>query len=309
MMLRVQDARGGSQRIHRRINAQRGDVARQVGGGVQVREGRGGSRVGVIVGGHVDGLHRRDGALLGGSDALLQFAHFGGQVGLVTDGRRHAAEQRRNFRARLREPENVVDEEQHVLMPELGATTAVPCEIRATRRAAVDRSCQQFSDRLLAQDLPSNTQIEPSQHCGRQFANSGTARPWTGWKRLDLYPLSRMSASLGRQLWQRSGEAARGGALRFRGAPPRLAVGTERGPGTPRQPLRAQPRADRSPRVGASRPADAGRTPVRARLLADSWRAGFRFRGGCPDTAMRCSPVAMAFRIRTPREAASTVSY
>ena len=53
--------------------------------------------------------------LLGRSDALLQFAHFARQVRLITDGRRHAPQQRRNFRARLREAENVVDEEQHVL--------------------------------------------------------------------------------------------------------------------------------------------------------------------------------------------------
>ena len=37
------------------------------------------------------------------------------QLRLVADGRRHAAEQRRHFRARLREAENVVDEQQHVL--------------------------------------------------------------------------------------------------------------------------------------------------------------------------------------------------
>ena len=114
-MLRIENARGGGQRIDGGINAQRGDVAREVGGGVQVREGRGRRGIGVVVGGHVDGLHGRDRALLGGGDALLQFAHFGGQVGLVSDGAGHAAEQRRNFRAGLREAENVVDEEQHVL--------------------------------------------------------------------------------------------------------------------------------------------------------------------------------------------------
>ena len=43
-----------------------------------------------------------------------KFADFGVQVRLVTDGRRHAAQQRRNFRAGLHEAENVVDEEQHV---------------------------------------------------------------------------------------------------------------------------------------------------------------------------------------------------
>ena len=48
-------------------------------------------------------------------DALLQLAHLGQQRRLVADGRRHAAEQRRHFRPGLREPEDVVDEEQHVL--------------------------------------------------------------------------------------------------------------------------------------------------------------------------------------------------
>ena len=72
-------------------------------------------RVGVVVGGHVDRLHRRDRALLRRGDALLQLAHLGQQRRLVADGRRHAAEQRRHFRARLREAEDVVDEEQHVL--------------------------------------------------------------------------------------------------------------------------------------------------------------------------------------------------
>ena len=115
MMLRIENARGGGQRIDRGINAERGDVAREVGGGVEVRERRGRSGIGVIVGGHVDGLHGRDRTLLGGGDALLQFAHFGGEVGLVAHGAGHAAEQRRDFRAGLREAENVVDEEQHVL--------------------------------------------------------------------------------------------------------------------------------------------------------------------------------------------------
>src|ERR1035437_4361977 len=90
----IQNARGGSQRVDGGVNAQRGDIAREVGGGVEVGEGGGGGGVGVIVGGHVDGLHGGDRALVGGGDALLQFAHFGGQVGLVSDGARHAADQR-----------------------------------------------------------------------------------------------------------------------------------------------------------------------------------------------------------------------
>ena len=72
-------------------------------------------RVGQIVGRHVDRLHRGDRALLGRRDALLQRAHVGRQGRLIADRRRDAAEQRRHFGARLREAEDVVDEEQHVL--------------------------------------------------------------------------------------------------------------------------------------------------------------------------------------------------
>ena len=77
-------------------------------------EGRRRRRVGVVVGGHEDGLQRRDRALLGRGDALLQPGHLGRQVGLVADRRRHPAEQRRHLRAGLGEAEDVVDEEQHV---------------------------------------------------------------------------------------------------------------------------------------------------------------------------------------------------
>ena len=50
-----------------------------------------------------------------GGDALLQRAHVGRERRLIAHRRRNAAEQRRHFRARLREAEDVVDEEQHVL--------------------------------------------------------------------------------------------------------------------------------------------------------------------------------------------------
>ena len=53
-------------------------------------------------------------AAVGGGDALLQLAHLGRQRGLVADRARHAAEQRRDLGAGLREAEDVVDEEQHV---------------------------------------------------------------------------------------------------------------------------------------------------------------------------------------------------
>ena len=65
--------------------------------------------------GHVDRLDRRDRAALGRRDALLQLAHLGRQRRLVPDGRRHAAQQRGDLGAGLREPEDVVDEQQDVL--------------------------------------------------------------------------------------------------------------------------------------------------------------------------------------------------
>ena len=52
----------------------------------------------------------------GRGDPLLQLAHLIGQVRLVSHGRRHPAQQRRDLRAGLGEPEDVVDEQQHVLV-------------------------------------------------------------------------------------------------------------------------------------------------------------------------------------------------
>ena len=72
-------------------------------------------RIGIVVCGHVDRLHRRNRPLLGGRDALLQLSHLRQEGGLVADGRRHASEQRRHLGTCLRKPEDIVDEEQHVL--------------------------------------------------------------------------------------------------------------------------------------------------------------------------------------------------
>ena len=80
-----------------------------------MRERGGGRRVGQVVGRHVDRLHRRDRALLRRGDALLQGAHVGRERRLIADGRGDAAQKRRHLGARLREAEDVVDEEQHVL--------------------------------------------------------------------------------------------------------------------------------------------------------------------------------------------------
>ena len=45
----------------------------------------------------------------------MELAHFAGQIGLVANGRRHASEERGDFRAGLGKAEDVVDEQQHVL--------------------------------------------------------------------------------------------------------------------------------------------------------------------------------------------------
>ena len=111
----VKSRAGGRQRVNGRVDAQLRDGAGEDRGGVQVRERGGRCRVGQVVCGDVDGLDGRDGALLGGGDALLQLAHLGGQRGLVADGRRHAAEKCGDLGAGLREAEDVVDEQQHVL--------------------------------------------------------------------------------------------------------------------------------------------------------------------------------------------------
>ena len=114
--LRRQDVRRRRQRVDRRVDAERGDLAGELGGGVEVGEGGERRRVGVVVGGHVDGLQRGDRATLGRGDALLQLTHLVGQRRLVAHRRRHAAEQRRHLGARLHEAEDVVDEQQHVLV-------------------------------------------------------------------------------------------------------------------------------------------------------------------------------------------------
>src|ERR1700722_5175614 len=111
---RIQNARKAGQRINGGINAALDDLAAQVGGGIQVRESRRGSWIGVIVRRNVNGLHGSDRAIFCGRDALLEFADFGVEVRLVADSGGHAAEQRRYFRAGLHEAENIINEEQHV---------------------------------------------------------------------------------------------------------------------------------------------------------------------------------------------------
>ena len=104
-----------SERIDRRIDAQRRDVTAQHRGGVQVGERRVRRGVGDVVCRHVDRLQRGDRAPLRGRDALLELAHLVGQRRLIAHRARHAPEQRGDLRASLGEPEDVVHEQQHVL--------------------------------------------------------------------------------------------------------------------------------------------------------------------------------------------------
>ena len=113
--VRIEDARGRVERVDGRVDALFRDRAVENGLRVQVGERGGRGRVGQVVGGHVDGLHRGDRALGGRGDALLQRAHVGRERRLVAHRRRNTAEQRRHFRTRLREAEDVVDEEEDVL--------------------------------------------------------------------------------------------------------------------------------------------------------------------------------------------------
>ena len=113
--IRRQDTRGGVQRIHRRINTHRRNITRQNDLCIQMREGSCRRRVGQVIRRHVNRLYGSDRTLFGRGDALLQSAHLGRQRRLITYGARHTAEQRGNLGTRLRETEDIIDEQQHVL--------------------------------------------------------------------------------------------------------------------------------------------------------------------------------------------------
>ncbi len=110
----LQNTAGGLQGVHSGVDALLHDLTAQHGGGVQMGEGSGGRGVGQVIGGHVNGLHAGDGAVLGGGDSLLQRADLVGQGGLVAHGAGHTAHQGGNLAAGLHVTEDVVDEQQHV---------------------------------------------------------------------------------------------------------------------------------------------------------------------------------------------------
>src|SRR4029079_19360109 len=103
------------ERVHRRVDPLLHDRARQGRRRVEVGERVCGRGVRQVVRRHVDRLHRRHRAGRRRGDPLLELPHLGGERGLVADGARHAAEERRDLGAGLDEPEDVVDEQQHVL--------------------------------------------------------------------------------------------------------------------------------------------------------------------------------------------------
>ena len=130
--MREEDASGSTAGIDPEL----GDRAREHDRRVEVREGRRRRRVRDVVGRHVDRLHRRDRPVLGRRDALLQLAHLRRQRRLIPHRARHAAEQRRDLGTRLREPEDVVDEHQHVGVLDV-AEILRDCQARSpTRRRA-----------------------------------------------------------------------------------------------------------------------------------------------------------------------------
>ena len=106
----------GRERIHRWVDAQLSEGTLEHDGGVEVGEGRCRSRVSKVIRRDVDRLERSDRPFGGGSDSLLHRSHLGREGRLVTHSGWGAAEKCGHLGTSLRETENVVDEEQHVLV-------------------------------------------------------------------------------------------------------------------------------------------------------------------------------------------------
>ena len=114
--VRVQNARGRVERVHRGVDAELGNRPAQHRGGVKVRERGVRRRVRDVVSGHVNGLQRGDGVPSGGGDALLEVAPSRRPGWAGNPRPRHPAEQGGHLGAGLGESEDVVDEQQHVLL-------------------------------------------------------------------------------------------------------------------------------------------------------------------------------------------------
>ena len=73
------------------------------------------SRVGQVIGRHVNSLYGCDGTVLCRCNTLLKSTHLGLQGRLVTNGGWHTAKQSGNLGTCLRETEDIVDEQQYIL--------------------------------------------------------------------------------------------------------------------------------------------------------------------------------------------------
>ena len=113
--VRVEDTRGGVERVDGGVDAELGDLTRENRGRIEMRKCCRRRGVGQVVRRDIDRLHGRDRALLRRGDTLLQSADVGRQRRLVANGGRHTSEQRRDLGTCLDETEDVVNEEQHVL--------------------------------------------------------------------------------------------------------------------------------------------------------------------------------------------------
>src|SRR5690606_23791331 len=83
--------------------------------GIQVSKGGGGGGVSQVIRRYVYRLDRSNGPGFGGSNSLLQDAHFLCQRWLVTHRRRHTTQQCRNFGTRQCVSIDIVDKQQYVL--------------------------------------------------------------------------------------------------------------------------------------------------------------------------------------------------
>ena len=83
---RVEDTRGRTQRVYGRIDTERCNLTGKLSGSIQVSKGGSWSRVGQVIGRHINGLYRGDGTILGRSDSLLHGTHLRSQRWLITYG-------------------------------------------------------------------------------------------------------------------------------------------------------------------------------------------------------------------------------
>ncbi len=127
--LRVQNSRRARQRINRRVDALFHNRAFQHNERVEVGNRRSRRRVRHVISRHVDGLDGRNRTVTGRGNPLLKRAHLRSERGLVSHGRGHAAQQRRDLAAGLGETENIVDKQQR-----LGALVAEVLRNRQRRQ-------------------------------------------------------------------------------------------------------------------------------------------------------------------------------